>query len=186
MQQQPRYRRRRYFIRKDAQTRFILRFVGVSLAGGLAAVTLFVYLGGRKMDTVLYSMILPGKSAAELLLPELLAINGAIILFIAAALLLTANRLLATLNGPLRKIAADLRRATEGDLTIRTMLRREDEFQDTAAEINAAIQTVHQALTTCRDQLQRIETLAQQENADPEILAREIHTLASSTQKFLV
>ncbi len=183
---QPRYRRRKYFIKKDSQARFILRFVGISLAGGLAAVALFVYLGGKKMDTVLYSMILPGKSAAKLLLPELLWINGAIILFIATVLLFTANRLLNTLNGPLRKIAADLRRATEGDLTIRTVLRKEDEFQDTAAEINAAIQTVHSALSTCREQLQRIESLAQQDTADPEALAKEIHTLASCSQKFLV
>ncbi len=179
------YRRRKYFIEKHTQGRFILRFVCVSLLGGLLAVGLFVYLGGKKMDAILYSMVLPSQSAAELLLSEILWINGAIIAFITTILVLTTRKLITTFNGPLRKITADLHRATEGDLTIRTVLRKDDEFQDLAREINATIQTVHGSLVTMREKLARIEELAQQDDTTTE-LEKEIHELEACSKKFLV
>jgi len=179
------YRRRKYFIEKQTQSRFILRFVTISLTGGLLAVALFVYLGGKKMDTILYSMVLPDKSAAQLLFREILWINGAILAFISLVLVFTTRKFITTLNGPLRKITADLHRATAGDLTIRTVLRKNDAFRETADEINETIQALHTYFLSLREKTELIQDMAgRKTDADPDELAKEIHELDKISRKF--
>jgi len=179
------YRRRHYFIEKQTQGRFILRFVAISLAGGLLAVGLFVYLGGRKMEELLYSMILPQKSAAELLLPELLWINAAILIFIASVLLITTRKYMQQFNGPLKKITSDLKKSTDGDLTIRVSLRKDDAFQDVAHEMREMIKDIHGTMSTIRHKTSEISQLLTHDE-DPATILKAVHELETCTKRFLV
>ena len=129
-------KRRKYFIEKDAQGRFILRFVLLSVLGVLVAIVSFNILSNRRLDTVLFAMKLPEVSPGGILLKEMVYAFLISAVFIVVAFFITATRLFRKINGPLLKLASDVRRIAEGDLQTTIQLRRNDEFQGLAGDLN--------------------------------------------------
>lgn len=143
--------RRNYFIKKRSQGKFILLFVISSLAGGMLAVALFIYLAYLKIDSVLYSMRLPQISTGGLLLKEMLYADIFIVLFIIIVFTITARSLFIRITGPLRKIAADLKIAANGKLDFKVELLRHDDFQDFADDLNAMLTALNIDFTKIRE-----------------------------------
>ncbi len=129
-------KRRKYFIEKEAQSRFILQFVVLSVVGVLLVIVAFNVLSQSKLDKVLYAMRLPEAGPGGILLKEMIYAVLISVVFIVSAFLITATRLFRKINGPLLKLASDIRRVAQGDLQSTIQLRRKDEFQKLAADLN--------------------------------------------------
>ena len=132
----PQYKRRTYYIKNSAQSKFILRFVMLSLLGGAIALSSFNFLAHKKIDAILYSMRLPSISPGGLLLHEMLYTNLFVIVFILIAFAITARGLFNKIHGPLKKMTYDLSRISNGDLNTIVSLRQHDEFLDLASELS--------------------------------------------------
>ncbi len=130
------YKRRTYYIKNSAQGKFIFRFVAISLAGVVLAVTAFNYLAYKKIDSVLYSMRMPKVSPGGLLWNEMIYTNIFVALFILLVFALTARGLYNRVHGPLIKLTRDIKKLAAGDLQNGVTLRRNDEFRDFAAELD--------------------------------------------------
>ena len=130
------YRRKTYYIKNSAQTKFILRFVSISLLGGIAAVSAFNFLAYKKIDSVLYSMRMPKISPGGLLWNEMIYSNIFVIIFIMLIFALTARGLYNRVHGPLKKLTSDFDRMAAGDLSREIALRENDEFQEFAGNVN--------------------------------------------------
>lgn len=186
------YVRKTYYIKNSAQTTFILRFVTISLLGGILAVSAFNFLAYRKIDTVLYAMRLPKISAGGLLWHEMVYTNIFVILFTMLVFAITAKGLYTKLNGPLKKLTNDLRRMGEGNLCQTISLRENDEFREFAQDLNGMGEQLHRRFLAIRQTAtliaQKTETLAQ--NQEPEAtraeLARAIGELNNSIGSFKV
>lgn len=157
------YVRKTYYIKNSAQTTFILRFVTISLLGGIMAVSAFNFLAYRKIDSVLYAMRLPKISAGGLLWHEMVYTNIFVILFTMLVFAITAKGLYTKLNGPLKKLTNDLRRMGEGNLCQTISLRENDEFREFAQELNTMGEELHRRFREIRQTAaliaQRTETL---------------------------
>ncbi len=129
------YKRRTYYIKNSAQSKFISRFVILSLLGGVIALCTFNFLAYKKIDTALYSMRLPSISPGGLLWHEMLYTNMFVIVFILIAFALTAKGLFNKIHGPLKKMTHDISRITNGELNTMVSLRQHDEFRDIAGEL---------------------------------------------------
>jgi methyl-accepting chemotaxis protein len=128
-------KRKRYFIRKDFQSRFILRFVAATAVWGVTTVLLFVFLAGRKLDDLRYSSHIDLQTTSELLLPITAGVHAASLLIFAGILTYTIHTLWHKLSGPLTGLKKSLVRIADGDLTGRVVLRKEDEFQYLARDL---------------------------------------------------
>lgn len=127
--------RKVYFINKDFQSRFILRFVAIATVWAAATVLLFAYLARKRLDTIRYSSYVDIKTTGELLLP--ITVGAHIVsLFIFAGLLVYAiNSLWKKLSSPLKKIKTNISQIAGGDLTNNVTLDSDEEFQDLAADL---------------------------------------------------
>jgi len=141
------YKRRTYYIKNSAQSKFIFRFVTLSLLGGAIALGAFNFLAYKKIDALLYSMRFPNTSPGGLLWHEMLYTNIFVIVFILIAFALTARGLFNKIHGPLKKMTNDITRITNGDLSIIFSLRQHDEFRDIASELAQMAAGLNQRLT---------------------------------------
>lgn len=144
------YKRRTYYIKNSAQSKFIFRFVMLSLLGGVFAVGAFNFLAYKKIDASMYSMRLPSTSPGGMLWNEMLYTNVFVIVFILIAFAITARGLFNKINGPLKKMTFDITRITNGDLNTTVSLRQNDEFRDIASELTTMTAELNQRLNNIK------------------------------------
>lgn len=130
-------KRKIYFINKDFQSRFILRFVAVATIWAAATIMLFVYLTGKKLDAIRYSSHIDIKTTSELLLPVTVGVHAVSFLVFAAILAYTINALWKRLSPPLYSIKKDIMRIAGGDLASEVSLSKDEEFQHLATDLDA-------------------------------------------------
>lgn len=182
------YKRRTYYIKNSAQSKFILRFVMLSLLGGTIALVSFNFLAYKKIDAILYSMRLPNISPGGLLWNEMLYTNIFVIVFILIAFAITARGLFNKIHGPLKKMTYDIGRMTNGALNITVSLRQHDEFRDIASDLNEMAASLNQRITKIQDLTDRLiadaETLQNDTEASHATIARGISDLRQATGAF--
>lgn len=128
-------RRRRHFINKDYQARFIARFVLVTTLWSAAAVLLFTLFAGKRLEQAMYSSHLSVSSASELLLPSASIVVG-LSLLLSLLLAYAIHDLGKKISAPLYMLKKDLARVATGDLVSPVTLRPGDEFQELAADLD--------------------------------------------------
>ncbi len=132
-----RNRRRNFFIDKDFQTRFILRFAIISTIWSVTAALLFSHFVKVRLQDALYSTHLSVRSAADMLFPTALYTHGTALLLFVLLLLYAIHALWKKLAIPLFILKKDIGRITSGDLMNPVVLREEDEFQEFALRLDA-------------------------------------------------
>jgi methyl-accepting chemotaxis protein len=128
--------RKIYFIKKDFQTRFILRFVAIATAWAAVTVMLFAYLAEKKLERLRFSSHINITTTSELLMPITLGAHVVSLLIFAGILAYTIHALWKRLSPPLYDIKKDIARIAGGELASEVTLRENDEFQDLAADLD--------------------------------------------------
>ncbi|OKY76081.1 MAG: hypothetical protein BM485_05420 [Desulfobulbaceae bacterium DB1] len=146
------FKRRKYFIDKGAQGRFMAAFAVASMTGGVIAVFCFRYFAQKKIDATLYSMKLPDVSISSLLMGEMLFSSLLTALFVIILFVFTASRLFSRISGPLRKMSSSVQTIAAGDLQGPVKLRENDEFQEFAEEVNGMVRVMNSRLSALRHQ----------------------------------
>ena len=131
-------RRRNYFINKKFQTQFILRFCGLVLLGAvISGAALFSYVFVK--DTVTTAFVnsrLSIITTADYILPVILGASIIAIVLVSIATAIVVMYLSHRIAGPLFRIEKDLSQISEGDLTLKILLRTNDEIKRLAENIN--------------------------------------------------
>jgi methyl-accepting chemotaxis protein len=128
--------RKIYFIKKDFQFRFILRFVITTTVWAAATVSLFTIMAGKRLEEFLYSPHINIKTTAELLMPSAVHAHIISLLFFTALLIYAIRSLWKKLGVPLYSLKKDITRMTSGDLVSGVALRGDEEFQDLASDLD--------------------------------------------------
>ncbi len=155
-----RYRRKIYFINKDFQSRFILRFVAVATVWSAASVLLFFYLANKKLEEIRYSSYIDMTTTSELLMPVTIGALAVSLLIFAGILGYAIHRLLHNLSGPLGQIRRDILRIAAGDLTSDIILREKDEFQDLAADLEGMRTELRERIVRIKEQQSMLSAAA--------------------------
>jgi methyl-accepting chemotaxis protein len=127
--------RKIYFIKKDFQSRFILRFVVIATAWAAATVLLFAYLAKERLDTIRYSSYVDIKTTGDLLLPITVGAHIVSLFIFTGLLVYTIHSLWKNLSSPLKKIKTNISLIASGDLANNITLDSHEEFQDLAADL---------------------------------------------------
>lgn len=130
----PRWRRRNYFIKKEFQARFILRFILIILLGIAASSGIVYYLTSKRMEEAYYRSHIKIASTGEIVYPILFTANiitiGIVIVITIIITLLISHKI----AGPLYRIEKSIREISNGNLSFQIYLRAKDELI-TLAEI---------------------------------------------------
>ncbi len=148
----PAINRKKYFIDKDFQSRFILRFVAVAAIWAAATIMLFSYLAGKRLDAIRYSSYIDIKTTSELLLPVTVGVHVISLLVFAAILATTINSLWKRLSPPLYSIKKDIMRIGGGDLASEVSLSKEEEFQLLAEELDGMRRGIREKIVRLKEQ----------------------------------
>lgn len=129
--------RKIYFVKKDFQSRFILRFVVTTTVWAAATVSLFTYMAERRLEEFLYSPHINVNTSAQLLMPSAIHAHIISLLFFTVLLAYAIRSLWKKLAGPLYSLKKDITRITAGDLVSGVALRGDEEFQDLAFDLDS-------------------------------------------------
>lgn len=136
------YKRRHYFIDKGYQGRIILNIIMVCAAGMFLELGLFNYLSFRNMESLRWKMHIEADKVSEIISSYLLYSSIIALLFTITALYLFLRFVLRKTAGPIYRLNKDLQTAAEGDLSLNIWLRRDDDFRETAVELNKMLEAV--------------------------------------------
>jgi methyl-accepting chemotaxis protein len=168
-------KRKIYFIKKDFQSRFILRFAAVATVWSAASVLLFFYLANKKLEEIRYSSHIDIATTSELLLPVTIGSLAVSLLIFAGILGYAIHTLLHKLSGPLGQLRRDIARIEGGDLTSDIILREKDEFQDLAADLEEMRKELRARIARIKEQQAALSAAAaelgrsvQEGNASPQ------------------
>jgi methyl-accepting chemotaxis protein len=145
-------KRKIYFIKKNFQSRFILRFVAVAAVWSAASMLLFFYLANKKLEEIRYSSYIDIRTTSELLMPITFSALAVSLLIFAGILGFAIHTLLHRLSGPLGQIRRDISRIAGGDLTSDIILREKDEFQDLAADLEGMRTELRERISRIKEQ----------------------------------
>ena len=144
--------RKIYFIKKDFQTRFILRFVAIATIWAAATILLFTYLAGKRLDAIRYASHIDIKTMSELLLPVTIGVHVVSVLAFAGILAYGINSLWKRLSPPLYSIKKDLVRIAGGDLASEVSLSKDEEFQYLAEDLDGMRRGIREKIVRLKEQ----------------------------------
>jgi len=145
-------KRKIYFIKKDFQTRFILRFVLIATAWSVATVVLYAYLADKKLERLRFSSHIDITTTNELLMPITVGASTISLLVFALFLAYTFHSLWKRLSPPLASIKKDLTRMADGELVGTINLHGHYEFQDLAADLDGMRRELREKIVRLKDQ----------------------------------
>jgi hypothetical protein len=104
--------RKIYLVKKDFQSRFILRFVITTTVWAAVTVSLFTLMARKRLEEFLYSPHINIKTTSELLMPSAVHAHIISLLFFIALLAYAIRSLWKRLAGPLYSLKNDITRIT--------------------------------------------------------------------------
>ena len=145
-------KRKIYFIKKDFQSRFILRFVAVAIIWAAVTIILFTYMAGKRLDAIRYSSHIDIKTMSELLMPVTFGVQMISLLVFAGILVYTINSLWKRLSPPLYSIKKDIVRIAGGDLASEVSLSKDEEFRDLAEDLDGMRRGIREKIIRLKEQ----------------------------------
>lgn len=120
-------RRKNYFIKKEFQAKFILKFCAlVALTALISASAIYLFLN-RSVTTVFENSRIMIKPSTEFIIPGLILSSLVSIALAGAAAMIAVLFISHRIAGPLYKLESSLERIAEGDLSFDIYLRKGDE-----------------------------------------------------------
>lgn len=143
--------RRQYFIKKDFQTRFIVKFILVLVTGGFISVGLTLLTTRGTLTTSFVDSRLLIQDTPLVILPSVVlttVISIAVVGIIAAIVMLLVSHKIA---GPMYRFEKDIERIAGGDLKSHINLRKGDQFQETVKNLNLMIDSLNSRVSEIRE-----------------------------------
>jgi methyl-accepting chemotaxis protein len=137
----------------------VLGFVAVALMGSVVATALFNSFALKRLEELRWSAFVAVQSTGEVLKPLFIYANLFSLIFVAVLLVITGILMMRKVNGPLYRIAEDLKMIGEGNLSSAIILRKRDEFRDVAVALNEMLETLRVRFSELRE---RYEEISQQ------------------------
>ena len=158
----PIFRRRNYFISRDFQVRFTIKFLIVIVIEAILAIGLFMYLSRGTLTTGFIGSDFRIARTSEFFLPTLLVSNLIIIgitAIIGIAVLIYMSHRIA---GPLYRFEKILTDIGRGDLTQRFKLRDKDQLSELSESITELTTTMDNRISDIKFRTHELSGLLQE------------------------
>jgi len=150
-------KRRNYFIKKDFQAKFIIKFCILLVCGCLLMCGLIYYLSTKTLTTSFENLHLVVKSTADFMLPALVLSGLIVSAFVVISCIMVVLFISHRIAGPFYHFEKSLKEIAKGDLTVKTHFRKKDEMKVIADELNKMVASIGNTISVSKGTIQAIE-----------------------------
>ena len=157
-------RRKNYFIKKEFQAKFILKFCAlVMLTAVISSVLIYLFLS-HSVITVFENSKITIKTSTEFIMPGLMLSSLISVILVSLATVIIVLFISHRIAGPLYRLENSLEKMGEGDLSFDVYFRKNDEtralseaFNKTRQRLNGMISDIKKNSKEGRDVSEKIE-----------------------------
>ena len=175
-------RRRNYYIDKEFQTIFILKFCALVAIGSIISGLIVYAMSRATVTTTFVDSRLAIKSTADFILPAVLLSGAVAIILIGLATIIMTLFISHKIAGPLYRLDKDVQEVTSGNLRIVFRLRTGDEIRPLAESLNNMVSEMRGRIAEIRDNLDSLESSG---NLPPEGKDK-VRRMRESLEKFKI
>jgi len=186
MPEKPKIKRRQYFIRKDYQFKFILKFCLIVLAGSIISTAfLFFFAQGTLTSSFEHSRLVI-RNTATAIMPAVILTNVITLIVITFATIVVVLFISHKIAGPMFRFEKDLKDIGQGDLTKKVRLRKKDQFTNLGDSLNIMTATLHEKVVSTQAEVEQLIELASKEKAPQKLVEGLNHLHKSLNQNFRI
>ncbi len=174
--QAPAFKRRKFFINRSFQTRFIVQFLLLLLlaAGASILLTLFTTTGTLTSSFVDSKLVIQKTSMA--IMPSVIYTNILTTVVVGAVAIVVLLLLSHKIAGPMFRFEKDITRVSQGDLKSQIYIRDGDQLGEIALSLNAMILSLNEKISAIRESVDELADKAEKQDS-AEALTQEIKNI---------
>lgn len=184
-------RRRDYYIKKEFQRSFILRFCGLVIIGALISAAIVYYMSMSTVTTTFENSRLTIKSTADYILPAVLLSGAVVIIVIGLATVFMTLFTSHKIAGPLYRMEKDIGEVASGNLQVKFNLRTNDELKALAVSLDVMTHNLRKNIEAAKDSFLGLESVIRKSEKDgnkiitPEAMNK-MEQIRSALEKFKI
>lgn len=151
-------RRRNYYIDKEFQTIFILKFCSLIAIGSIISGLIIYAMSRATVTTTFENSRLTIKSTADFILPAVLLSGAVVIVLIGLATIIMTLFISHRIAGPLYRLDKDVQEITAGNLRVVFRLRAGDELKPLVKSMNDMTDALRARITEAKKGLEELES----------------------------
>ena len=163
-------KRSHYFIKKDFQTKFILKFCLILLAGIFISTGLIFLFSQDSLTSSFHDSKLIIENTALAILPTVIYTSLVTLGLLTIATIIFTLFISHRIAGPMFRFEKELKEIGDGDLTKKVSLREKDQAGEMAECINDMTANLSAKVLHIRTGLERILESARKQNASKELI----------------
>ena len=175
-------KRRKYFIKKDYQVKFILKFCIIVLVGSIISTGLLFLFSQGTLTSSFDNSRLVIRNTSFAILPAVILTNIITLVLITLSSIVVIIFISHKIAGPMFRFEKDLTDIGKGNLVKKIALRKKDQFTDIATSMNNMTMELHNKVFSIETELERLLESAKKQNA-PDTLIKELNHLHNSIRK---
>ena len=169
-QQELTYRRKNYFIKRDFQSKFILKFCLIILIGTILSTGLLFLFSQGTLTSSFQQSRLVIKNTSLAILPAVIYTNLITLGMITLATIVVTLFVSHKIAGPLFRFEKELKEIEKGNLTKSIKLRKKDQTTDMADSLNKMSAGLHEKVLDIRIGVENLIESASKQNAPQELI----------------
>ncbi len=177
--------RKTYFIKKDFQVGFIIKFCLLLLLGVVISTCLLVLFSQDTLTSSFHQSRLVVKTTGIAILPVVMYTNLITLGLITLATIFVTLYISHKIAGPIFRFEKELGNIGNGDLTSKINLRENDQITDMADSINTMVSSLHEKIQDIKIDVDDLKDSALKQNAPESVLKKidSIHQKMEQTFK---
>jgi methyl-accepting chemotaxis protein len=170
------YKRRQYFIKREFQFKFILKFFILILVGAVISTGLLLLFSQGTLTTSFQHSRILVKDTSLAIFPAVIYTNLITLGLIATATIIVLLFLSHKIAGPLFRFEKEIKRIEKGDFTTQIRLRRKDQIIDVAETLNTMVTSLNGKISDIKSDMSDIKEYVSEHDV-PDDLASKIEAL---------
>jgi methyl-accepting chemotaxis protein len=155
-------RRKNYFIKREFQTKFILKFCILIILTALISGFLIYLFSSQSVTTVFENSRLIIKPSTEFIIPGLILSSIISVIIVGIATIVVVLFISHRIAGPLYKLESSLERMASGDVSFDIYFRQTDETKRLAEIFNITSQGLNNLLNDVKKDLGKLELVVKE------------------------
>ncbi len=164
------HKRRHFFVKREFQFKFILKFCIVLLFGAIISTGLLFLLSRSTLTASFQHSRLVVKDTSYAILPVIVYTNLITLGLIIIATIIVTLFISHKIAGPLFRFEKELKQIGEGDLTNSVRLRRKDQITGIADNLNMMISSLRYKLLGIQTEVDNIRKTASEQNTPKDVI----------------
>lgn len=165
-------RRRKYFIKRNFQFKFVVEFCAVVLGGVIISTALLFFFSQGTLTSSFSHSRLVIRNTGSAILPAVIYTNLIVLGLISIAAMLVTLLVSHKIAGPLFRLEKELQDIGAGNLRTKMSLRKKDQMEEVADGLNRMVQSLHGRVVKIRDGIAEVKETAIARNAPDVVIGQ--------------